>query len=200
MAKKICICGAGTMGNGIAQVSAQSGFSTVLYDLSEEYLAKAKSKIEKDFQNLVDKKKITETEKENDLARLHFTNNINDCKADIVIEAIIEKIEAKENLFGLLSEINSRETIFATNTSSLSVTEIARTIIQPERVIGMHFFNPAPIMKLVEVVTPITRRKIPHELFLNWQDSLAKLLCFVKISRGLSSIMLHDHIISKLCV
>ncbi|SRR5579871_317543 len=166
MAKKICICGAGTMGNGIAQVSAQSGFSTVLYDLSEEYLAKAKSKIEKDFQNLVDKKKITETEKENDLARLHFTNNINDCKADIVIEAIIEKIEAKENLFGLLSEINSRETIFATNTSSLSVTEIARTIIQPERVIGMHFFNPAPIMKLVEVVnTDYTKEDTTRTIF-----------------------------------
>jgi 3-hydroxybutyryl-CoA dehydrogenase len=152
MSQTICICGAGTMGSGIAQVSAQSGFSTVLYDVSKEFLAKAKSKIEKDLQTLVEKKKITETEKENILKRFHFTDNINDCKADIIIEAIIEKIEAKENLFAQLSAINSSQTIFSTNTSSLSVTEIAKTVSNPERVIGMHFFNPAPIMKLVEVV------------------------------------------------
>src|SRR5262245_46479354 len=103
MPQTICICGAGTMGSGIAQVSAQSGFSTVLYDVSKEFLTKAKSKTEKDLQSLVDKKKITETEKENILNRFHFTDNINDCKADIIIEAIIEKIEAKENLFNQLS-------------------------------------------------------------------------------------------------
>ncbi len=152
MSQKICICGAGTMGSGIAQVSAQSGFHTILYDVSEKFLAKGKTKIEKDLQNLVDKNKIYFADKEAILRRLHFINNINDCKADIIIEAIIEKIEAKENLFSQLSQINSHETIFASNTSSLSVTEIAKTIAHPERVIGMHFFNPAPIMKLVEVV------------------------------------------------
>jgi 3-hydroxybutyryl-CoA dehydrogenase len=152
MRHKICICGAGTMGSGIAQVSAQSGFSTVLYDVSEEFIQKAKSKIEKDLQKLAEKNKIGSTDKETILNSINFTNNINACKADIVIEAIIEKIEAKETLFKQLSAINSSETIFATNTSSLSVTEIAKTIAHPERVIGMHFFNPAPIMKLVEVV------------------------------------------------
>ncbi|MBS1934186.1 MAG: 3-hydroxybutyryl-CoA dehydrogenase [Bacteroidetes bacterium] len=152
MSQIICICGAGTMGSGIAQVSAQSGFSTVLYDVNKEFLVKAKSKIEKDLQSLVDKNKITGTEKESILKRFHFTDDINDCKADIIIEAIIEKIEAKENLFNQLAAINSSQTIFATNTSSLSVTEIAKTVLHPERVIGMHFFNPAPIMKLVEVV------------------------------------------------
>ncbi|MBS1916342.1 MAG: 3-hydroxybutyryl-CoA dehydrogenase [Bacteroidetes bacterium] len=152
MSQIICICGAGTMGSGIAQVSAQSGFSTVLYDVNKEFLVKAKSKIEKDLQSLVDKNKITGTKKESILKRFHFTDDINDCKADIIIEAIIEKIEAKENLFNQLAAINSSQTIFATNTSSLSVTEIAKTVLHPERVIGMHFFNPAPIMKLVEVV------------------------------------------------
>jgi 3-hydroxybutyryl-CoA dehydrogenase len=152
MSHKICICGTGTMGSGIAQVAAQSGFETILFDMNDEIIQKAKSKIEKDLQTLAEKNKITPADKEIILNRFHFTNNINDCKADIIIEAIIEKIEVKENLFSQLSQINGEETIFATNTSSLSVTEIARTILHPERVVGMHFFNPAPVMKLVEVV------------------------------------------------
>src|SRR5579862_6088927 len=152
MPQKICICGAGTMGSGIAQVSAQSGFDTILYDIGDEFVQKAKSKIESDLQKLVERNKISSADKEIILSKLRFTNNINECKAGIIIEAIIEKIEAKENLFSQLSQINSSETIFATNTSSLSVTEIAKKIAHPERVIGMHFFNPAPIMKLVEVV------------------------------------------------
>jgi 3-hydroxybutyryl-CoA dehydrogenase len=152
MPQKICVCGAGTMGSGIAQVAAQSGFNTILYDVSEEFLAKAKLKIEKDLQTLSDKNKINSAEKEKILNRLYLTNNITDCVADIIIEAIIEKTEAKTDLFDQLSKLNPAETIFATNTSSLPVTEIAKTIAHPEKFIGMHFFNPAPIMKLVEVV------------------------------------------------
>jgi len=152
MFQTICICGAGTMGSGIAQVSAQNGFNTILYDVSEAFLSKAKFKIEKDLQTLAEKNKITAADKENILKRFRFTDNITDCKADIIIEAIVEKMEAKNELFGHLSKINLPETIFATNTSSLSVTDIAKTIGHPERVIGMHFFNPAPIMQLVEVV------------------------------------------------
>jgi len=140
------------MGSGIAQVSAQNGFNTILYDVSEAFLSKAKFKIEKDLQTLAEKNKITAADKENILKRFRFTDNITDCKADIIIEAIVEKMEAKNELFGHLSKINLPETIFATNTSSLSVTDIAKTIGHPERVIGMHFFNPAPIMQLVEVV------------------------------------------------
>jgi 3-hydroxybutyryl-CoA dehydrogenase len=152
MPQKICICGAGTMGSGIAQVAAQSSFNTIMYDVSEGFLLKAKSKIEKDLQSLVDRNKINAADKETILSRLSFTNNINDCVADIIIEAIIEKVEAKANLFDQLSKINTAQTIFATNTSSLSLTQIAKTITHRERFIGMHFFNPAPIMKLVEVV------------------------------------------------
>lgn len=148
------------MGCGIAQLAAQSGFNTILYDVSEVFIQKAKLKIEKDSQTLAEKNKITASDKETILNSFHFTDNINDCKADIIIEAIIEKIEAKSELFNELSKINTPETIFATNTSSLSVTDIAKTIPHPERVIGMHFFNPAPIMKLVEVVsTDFTNEK-----------------------------------------
>src|SRR5579863_3660791 len=153
MLETICICGAGTMGGGIAQVSAQRGFDTILYDVNEELLSKAKTKINQDLQRLVEKNKINPADKQTLLSRFHFTNNIEDCVADIVIEAIIEKMELKTNLFDQLSKINSADAIFATNTSSLSVTEMAKTMTHPERFIGMHFFNPAPMMKLVEVVT-----------------------------------------------
>lgn len=152
MHKTICICGAGTMGSGIAQTSAQSGFTTILFDVNEEVIQKAKTNIEKNLQSLLEKNKINNNDKENILNNLHFTNDINDCKADIIIEAIIEKLEAKHDLFNQLSKINFSETVFATNTSSLSVSLIAEKISNPERVIGMHFFNPATIMKLVEIV------------------------------------------------
>ena len=148
----ICICGAGTMGSGIAQVSAAAGFKTVLYDLSSEMIKKAKIKIEKDLQALVEKQKITSDKKENILRHIVFTNSINECIADVVIEAVIEKPEVKISLFNQLAAFNSEESIFATNTSSLSVSAIAKDVATPERVAGLHFFNPAPVMKLVEVV------------------------------------------------
>ena len=156
------------MGSGIAQTCAQSGFSTILFDVNEEIIQKAKNNIEKNLQSLVEKNKITNNDKENILNNIYFTNDINNCKVDIIIEAIIEKLEAKHDLFNKLSKINSSETIFATNTSSLSVLLIAEKISNPERIIGMHFFNPSTIMKLVEVViTKFTNQssiKIINEL------------------------------------
>ena len=148
----ICICGAGTMGSGIAQAAAASGFYAILYELNDAVLEKAKTSIEKNLQSLVEKRKITGNAKEETLNNLRFTNNLHDCLGDVIIEAIIEKPEAKIALFNQLAEINHSETIFASNTSSLSITQIAKGIKNPERVIGMHFFNPATIMKLVEVV------------------------------------------------
>ncbi|MGN6400529.1 MAG: 3-hydroxyacyl-CoA dehydrogenase NAD-binding domain-containing protein [Flavisolibacter sp.] len=152
----ICICGAGTMGSGIAQVSAAAGFNTILYDLNEDMLIKAKEKLHKDLEMLVLKQKITAVKKEEILQQLRFTSNIKHCIADVIIEAIVEKTEAKISLFNQLAENNNEKTIFATNTSSLSVTAIAKKIIAPQRVAGLHFFNPAPIMKLVEVVKATT--------------------------------------------
>ncbi|TMI86556.1 MAG: 3-hydroxybutyryl-CoA dehydrogenase [Bacteroidetes bacterium] len=148
----ICICGAGTMGSGIAQAAASSGFYTILYELNDTVLEKAKISIEKNLQSLVEKRKITGNAKEETLNNLRFTNNLHDCLGDVIIEAIIEKAEAKIALFNQLAEINHSETVFASNTSSLSITQIATGVKNPERVIGMHFFNPATIMKLVEVV------------------------------------------------
>ena len=140
------------MGSGIAQVSAAAGFNTILYDLNEDVVQQAKQRIQKDLKSLVDKQKITADKREAILSQLHFTNDIYQCIADVVIEAIIEKPEAKISLFNQLADINSEECIFATNTSSLSVTALAKDIAGSHRVAGLHFFNPAPIMKLVEVV------------------------------------------------
>jgi len=152
MAQTICICGAGTMGSGIAQVSAQAGFSTILYELNEAVLEKAKTNIDKNLHLLVEKGKITETEKQNIQTRIKYTSDLQTCKADVFIEAIVEKPEIKISLFNQLAELNDSKSIFASNTSSLSVNAIAAKIKNPERVIGMHFFNPAPVMKLVEIV------------------------------------------------
>jgi 3-hydroxybutyryl-CoA dehydrogenase len=148
----ICVCGAGTMGSGIAQTAAQSGFYTILYELNETVLEKAKVSIEKSLHSLMEKQKISAIEKEQALQRIQFTSDLQSCLADLFIEAIIEKPEAKIALFNQLAELNHSECIFASNTSSLSVSAIAGKIKNPERVIGMHFFNPAPLMKLVEVV------------------------------------------------
>lgn len=149
------------MGSGIAQVAAQSGIATILYDLNEAVLTKAREAIEKSLQSLVQKGKITTEEKEKTYRLIHFTNDLHSCLADLFIEAIVEKPEIKIALFNQLAELNHSECIFATNTSSLSVTKIAEQVKNPERVVGMHFFNPAPVMKLVEIVyTSFTKQDI----------------------------------------
>jgi len=152
MIQTVCIIGAGTMGSGIAQVAAQSGFATLLFDINNVVLKNAGDNIQKNLQLLVLKEKITVEESNSIFQRIRFVNNISDCVADIFIEAIIEKLDAKINIFNQLATINSAEAIFASNTSSLSVSAIQSGIIHPQRVAGMHFFNPAPVMKLVEVV------------------------------------------------
>jgi 3-hydroxybutyryl-CoA dehydrogenase len=148
----LCVCGAGTMGSGIAQAAIQSGIYTILYEPNTAVLEKAKAGIEKSLASLVEKGKITPEAKSKALMQIQFTDDIQGLLADVFIEAIIEKPEIKIGLFNQLAEMNHSESIFATNTSSLSVTKIAEGVINPTRVIGMHFFNPATIMKLVEVV------------------------------------------------
>lgn len=148
----IGVIGAGTMGSGIAQVAAQAGFATLLVDVQPVMLDKAKAGIQKNLQYLTDKQKITAEEATAIMGRIQFLNSVADCQADVVIEAIVEKMEAKLDLFAQLAAVNSPDTIFATNTSSLSVSAIQQQVTNPQRVVGMHFFNPAPLMKLVEIV------------------------------------------------
>ncbi|WP_291908540.1 3-hydroxyacyl-CoA dehydrogenase NAD-binding domain-containing protein [Chitinophaga sp. CB10] len=154
MIQTIAVCGAGTMGAGIAQVAASSGFSTILFDIAPAMLDRAKAQIEKSLALAVDKGRITPENKAETLQKLRFTSNMEECIADVIIEAIIEKMEAKVSLFNQLAECNHADTIFATNTSSLSVSALAAAIsVNPSRVVGMHFFNPAHAMKLVEVIS-----------------------------------------------
>jgi 3-hydroxybutyryl-CoA dehydrogenase len=162
----ICVCGAGIMGSGIVQVAAQSGFNVIQFDVNEEILIKSKASVSKGLQYLVEKNKISEDGKTEMLNKILFTNKTGDCIADIIIEAIFENKNAKVELFNKLALINNSETILATNTSSISVSEIAREIKNPSNVIGMHFFNPAPVMKLVEIVrTSETAETIVQQVF-----------------------------------
>jgi 3-hydroxybutyryl-CoA dehydrogenase len=163
--KKIIVCGAGTMGTGIAETTARSGYTTVLYEPRAEALQKAELVVNRNLQQLVDKDKIAQHEMKDALSRISFTSNLEECKGDLVIEAIIEDIPAKTELFRKLAELNSPGTILASNTSSLSIAAIAEKIPEPGRVCGMHFFNPAQVMKLVEIVyTSSTSPEIIQEL------------------------------------
>ncbi len=152
MIKTICVCGAGTMGRGIAQVAAQAGFHTILFDVNEEMLAKSKQAIQENLQRQVERNKMLAANAEATIQSLTFSNDISMCVADLIIEAIVENLDAKLKLFKQLSAINQASTVLATNTSSLSITEIAAHIDHPERVLGIHFFNPATAMQLVEIV------------------------------------------------
>lgn len=150
--RSVVVCGAGTMGSGIAETAARSGFDSLLFDPSQEALDRAGAQIRKNLDILLDRQKITAVEVEDLLGRIRFTSEPGQCMGDIVIEAITEEIGAKRKLFAELASINPSQTILASNTSSLSLGEISKNIDGPSRFCGLHFFNPAPLMKLVEIV------------------------------------------------
>jgi 3-hydroxybutyryl-CoA dehydrogenase len=184
MISNICICGAGTMGTGIAQLAASSALPTILYELDMGILEKAKKTIDSNLQLLVEKGKMTSEQKEKIFQSVHFINDLNECVADIIIEAIIENSEAKIHLFNQLAAINDDKTIFATNTSSLSVTSIASKILQPGRFLGMHFFNPAPIMKLVEIINTNYTNKQTTQVVTDLARQMGKVPVVCKDSPG----------------
>jgi 3-hydroxybutyryl-CoA dehydrogenase len=150
--KTICVCGAGTMGTGIAQLSVQSGYRTILYDVQEEMLLKSEDAMQESWKNLRAKEKISAEDLVQFKSLLTLSSDINDCVADLVIEAIVEKAAVKLDLFKQLSAINSIKTILVSNTSSISINAMAAKLEDPFRFAGMHFFNPATHMKLVEIV------------------------------------------------
>ncbi|MGL4739556.1 MAG: 3-hydroxybutyryl-CoA dehydrogenase [Sarcina sp.] len=151
--EKIFVLGAGTMGAGIVQAFAQKGHEVIVRDIKQEFVDKGIAGINKSLSRLVAKEKMTEEVKEEILTRITGTVDMTmaaDC--DLVVEAAVENMEIKKQIFKELGEICKEETILATNTSSLSITEVAAATNRPDKVIGMHFFNPAPVMKLVEVI------------------------------------------------
>jgi 3-hydroxybutyryl-CoA dehydrogenase len=150
--KTICVCGAGTMGSGIAQLAAMAGFTTIQFDVQQAMLDKSRDHINAALDKLVNKQKITTEEKDSIAGRITYTTEIHHCRGNLIIEAIVENLDHKVALFNALMLVNEPATIYASNTSSISVTAIAEKTAMPSQLAGMHFFNPAPIMQLVEIV------------------------------------------------
>lgn len=173
--QKVGVVGCGLMGSGIAQVCAQSGFQTIVREVSTELVDKGLKGIEKNLARLVEKGTITEAAKGEICARLTGVTALDALKGcDVIVEAIIEQLPAKRELFSALDQHCPSHTIFASNTSSLTITEIAAATKRPQRFVGLHFFNPVPVMKLVEVVKTIATDAAVYEEMVNFGTKLGK--------------------------
>ncbi len=147
------VVGAGTMGNGIAQVAARAGFDVVVRDVAEDFLARGMKAIDKNLQRDVDKERLTTEEKQSIIGRIRTTTDLADLRdAFIVVEAVTEDLQVKTDVFKALDAVTNRDAILASNTSSISITKLGAVTSRPDKVIGMHFMNPVPVMKLVEVI------------------------------------------------
>ena len=156
MAEIIGVVGAGTMGNGIAQTAARAGYDVLMRDVKEEFVERGMKAIDKSLQRDVDKERLKEEEKRAIVGRIRTTTELSDfANASFVIEAITENLEAKRELFRALDGVTNRDAILASNTSSISITKLGAATTRPDKVIGMHFMNPVPVMKLVEVIRGI---------------------------------------------
>jgi len=183
--EKVMVVGSGQMGSGIAQVFAKAGMTVYLNDISEEIVTSNRDKIEKQLASLVKKERMTEDDKQAMMSRIQVSTSYETAKnVDLVVEAATERKDIKLSIFKQLDEIANEHTILATNTSSLSITEIALATKRPEKVIGMHFFNPAPIMKLVEVISGLTTSVETKETILELTKEIGKTGVEVKDSYG----------------
>jgi len=184
--KKISIIGSGTMGNGIAHCFAQEGFEVSLIDISKENLKNAEIKISKNLDRMIKKEVLSPTQKKEILSRIYFYNNMERGvkNSDLVIEAATESKEIKLKIFKELDSLCKPQTILASNTSSISISEIALATNRPEKVIGMHFMNPVPIMKLVEVITGKNTSKETFEVIMNLSEKLKKVPVLVNDAPG----------------
>ena len=183
--KKIMVVGSGQMGSGIAQVMAQNGYDVILNDIKEEFVQKGLDKISKQLDRDVQKQRRTEEEKQEILNRFTLSTDYKDAAdVQLVIEAATEDKKIKLDIFKQLGEIAPAETILASNTSSLSITEIARATNRPDKVIGMHFFNPVPVMKLVEVNRALTTSTETADTIQELSGKIGKTAIDVKDSPG----------------
>lgn len=170
---KVGVLGAGTMGSGIAQIAATFGHQVTIYDVKEEALQKSENDLKHILNRQVEKQRMTQSEVDGILHRIHFTKSLSDLKnAGLIIEAVVENISIKKDAFSKLEELSGDECIFATNTSSLSIAAISSALYSPERFLGTHFFNPAPLMPLVEVVPGVATDnqivEIVKNLMIEW--------------------------------
>ena len=175
MAEVIGVIGAGTMGNGIAQVAARAGYDVVLHDVKEEFLERGLKTVDKSLQRDVDKERLQGEEKHQIINRIRPTTDWSElAKSKIIIEAVTENLQVKSDVFRRLDELTAPETIFASNTSSISITKLGAATKRPDKVIGMHFMNPVPVMKLVEVVRGIATSNETYERVRELTEQLGK--------------------------
>ena len=182
--KTVAIIGSGVMGSGIALCSAQSGYQTLVYDINTEALNRAENYINQLIDTSISKGKSTIEQKEITLSKLKFTSRFEDLIADLILEAILEKLPLKQELFQKLEAQNSTDSIFATNTSSIPITQIASVLKHPERLVGVHFFNPAHLMKLVEIIKGAATSDSIATLAFDWAISLGKTAVYAQDSPG----------------
>ena len=182
---KLGVIGSGTMGYGIAQAAAQKGYEVLLYDIMQDQLDKAKNSIAASLKGRVAKGKISQEEMDSVIGNITTSTDIQKlADREIIIEAIIEKVELKQSVFSDIEKIVSKDTLLATNTSSLSIIEIAQGLKDPSRLIGIHFFNPAPVMKLVEIVRSLVVREDVVERAKQFAASLDKEVILSKDTPG----------------
>ena len=175
MIKTVGVLGAGLMGSGIAEVSAKAGYTTIVREVSEELSRKGRARIEASLARAVEKGKLDGADRDAARARLSETTRLEDlADCDIVIEAIVENLETKNETFAALDRACKPETIFCSNTSSLTITEMSSATTRPDRFAGLHFFNPVPVMKLVEVVRTIATSKETEDTVFEFAKSLGK--------------------------
>jgi len=173
--KKIGVIGAGTMGNGIAHVFAASGFTVVLNDIAEDYVTRGMATIDKNLQRAVDKGRSDADEKAAVLGRIQTSTSLEDLAGcDLVVEAVIEQLAIKTELFKKLDELLGPQAIIASNTSSISITKLAAATDRPDRFIGMHFMNPVPVMKLVEIIRGIATSDATYQTVATLTEALGK--------------------------
>ena len=173
--KKIGVIGAGQMGSGIAQVAALAGYEVVMNDIKQEFVDRGMAGIQKSLSKFVEKGKLEADAKESALARITTTLSLEDFSdVDLVIEAVIEDLELKRKVFGELDRICPEHTILSSNTSSISITKLAATTNRPEKFIGMHFMNPVPLMKLVEVIRGIMTDDATTKMIFNVSEMIGK--------------------------
>jgi len=184
--KKIAVLGAGQMGSGIAQVAAYSGYEVSMMDVSEQFLEKGIKRIRKSLDKFVKSGKLAEEDAEKVIETIATTTVISDAveKAQLVIEAVPEDLDLKKEIFGELDEFCEKEAILASNTTELSITNIASSTSRPHRVIGMHWFNPAPVMKLVEIVAGVDTSEETIEVVKDAAHKMGKETVLVKDAQG----------------
>jgi 3-hydroxybutyryl-CoA dehydrogenase len=182
--KKVAIVGAGVMGAGIALSSVLGGYETIVYDINTNTLEQSKEYIKNQLNIALSKQKINEEQKNTAWALLKFTESFEEVRADLIIEAIVEKLAVKQQLFQQLEMQNDINTIFASNTSSIPITQIASVLLNPERLVGVHFFNPAHLMKLIEIIKGASTNEEVAKTAYTWAISIGKTPVYAKDSPG----------------